>query len=174
MKRLIRSTFWPNFIPNGTCCAILNRVLRWKNGEIWRKMAKWRNDDVINRLKMALWIFFSTTGQSQYLEDHFAKNCMSIARSVEKKKEIGEKSTKMSSYSINIYMPVDFKKPGALIFCSPLRTGSLRYFGRLIYELQNLIQYKCSTSVEAEFHCASISAISFFMPSTGWQTTSDL
>ena len=96
---------------------------------------------------------------------------MSIARSVEKKKEIGEKSTKMSSYSINIYMPVDFKKPGSSDF---LRNGSLPCLPELIYELQNLIQYKCSTSLEAKFHGGSKSAIGFFIRSTGERASRDL
>ena len=77
----------------------------------------------------------------------------------------------MRSYSINIYMPVDFKKPGMSDF---QRTGSLPCLPELIYELQHLIQYKCSTSLEAEFHGASKSAIVFFIRSTGERTSRDL
>ena len=85
-------------------------------------MANWRNDDVINRLKITDKKITPQTEQSPYLKDQSAKNCKSKAFSSQKKKEDQRKNERKKSYSIN-YICEWTKKLGIsekrLIFFQP-------------------------------------------------------
>ena len=90
-----------NFGTSEVCCAILCRVKGWKMLIFVQKTAKWRNDDVINRLKITEKNFIPQTEPSPYLKDQSAKNCKSKAFSSQKKKENQRKNERKKSYSIN-------------------------------------------------------------------------
>ena len=123
-------------------------------------MAKGRNDDVINGPNITEKKITPQTVPSPYIKDQGAKNCKSKAFSSQKKKGHGLKSTKMSSYSINIYKQWTLRNQGfAAHRCAPGHYATFRSRESSIFYL---IQYKCSTSLEAKFHGASKSAISFF------------
>ena len=127
----------------------------------------------------------SSIGQKQRCEfffpQHFHLNiskiilqktaCQQLVR-FKRRRKAHSKVGKMSSYSINIYKQWTLRNWGfAAHRCAAGHYATSRSRESSLFYL---IQYKCSTSLEAKFHGASKSAIGFFTWSTRWRTSRDL